>query len=145
MWVKYSAKPYAAALQGFNTENEQLGKLSISLQNNAAGVWERGALTVLLLGDEVVLGFDVVLERVEVLPLVLLDVGRHALQDVVGRGRAAARAALRAAGLRHVAVLVTRPVFLNGRRERTREAGGRRGRGRQVGGGAEEGLGDKTV
>lgn len=55
--------------------------------------------TVFLLGDEVVLGFDAGLEGVEVLALVLLDVGGYSLQDVVGRGRAAARAALRAAGL----------------------------------------------
>lgn len=70
--------------------------------------------TVFLLGDEVVLGFDAGLEGVEVLPLVLLHVCRRSLQDVVGRGGTAARAALGAAGLRyHVAVLVPGLVFLN--------------------------------
>lgn len=70
--------------------------------------------TVFLLGDEVVLCFDAGLEGVEVLPLVLFHVGRRSLQDVVGRGGTAARAALRAAGLRyHVGVLVPGLVFLN--------------------------------
>lgn len=40
--------------------------------------------TIFLLGDEVVLGFDAGLKRVEILPFVLLDVGGDALQDVVG-------------------------------------------------------------
>lgn len=72
-----------------------------------------GQRTVLLLSDEVVLGFDAGLEGVEVLALVLLHVGGDALQDVVGGGGAAARAALGAAGLRHhVGVLVHHLVFL---------------------------------
>lgn len=41
-------------------------------------------ITVFLLGNEVVLGFDAGLEGVEVLAFVLLDVGGHSLQDVVG-------------------------------------------------------------
>lgn len=70
--------------------------------------------TVFLLGDEVVLGFDAGLEGVEVLPLVLLHVRRRSLQDVVGGGGPAARAALGAAGLRyHVGVFVPGLVFLN--------------------------------
>lgn len=70
--------------------------------------------TVFLLGDEVVLCFDAGLEGVEVLPLVLLHVCRRSLQDVVGRWGTAARAALRAAGLRyHVGVFVPGLVFLN--------------------------------
>lgn len=70
-------------------------------------------LTVFLLGDEVVLGFDAGLEGVQVLPLVLLDVCSYSLQDVVWGGGAAACAALRAAGLRHhVGVLIPSLVFL---------------------------------
>lgn len=69
--------------------------------------------TIFLLGDEVVLCFDAGLEGVEVLPLVLLHVCRRPLQDVVGRGGTAARAALRAAGLRYVGVFVPGLVFLN--------------------------------
>lgn len=56
-------------------------------------------VTVFLLGDEVVLCFDAGLEGVQVLPLVLLHVCRRPLQDVVGGGGTATRAALRAAGL----------------------------------------------
>lgn len=56
-------------------------------------------VTVFLLGDEVVLCFDAGLKGVQVLPLVLLHVRRRPLQDVVGRGGTAARAALGAAGL----------------------------------------------
>lgn len=70
-------------------------------------------ITVFLLGDEVVLGFDAGLKGVEVLAFILLHVGRYSLQDVVRRGRTAARAALGAAGLRdHVGVLVPDLVFL---------------------------------
>lgn len=70
-------------------------------------------LTVFLLGDEVVLGLDAGLEGVQILPFVLLDVGCHPLQDVVGRWRAAASAALGAAGLRdHVGILIHHLVFL---------------------------------
>lgn len=68
--------------------------------------------TVFLLGDEVVLGFDAGLEGVEVLPHVLLHVCRRSLQDVVGGGGTAARAALGAAGLRYVGVFVPGLVFL---------------------------------
>lgn len=69
--------------------------------------------TVFLLGDEVVLGFDAGLEGVEVLPHVLLHVCRRSLQDVVGGGGTAARAALGAAGLRyHVGVFIPGLVFL---------------------------------
>ena len=68
--------------------------------------------TIFLLFDEVVLSLDVFFKGVHVFPLVLFDVGRHALQDVVRRGRAAALAALRAAGLRHVTVLVPSFVLL---------------------------------
>lgn len=42
-------------------------------------------ITVFLLGDEVVLGFDVCLEGVEVLAFVLLHICSYSLQDVVGR------------------------------------------------------------
>jgi len=41
-------------------------------------------ITVFLLGNEVVLGFDAGLEGVEVLAFVLLDVCGDSLQDVVG-------------------------------------------------------------
>lgn len=60
------------------------------------------------------LGLDAGLKGVDVLALVLFDVGRHSLQDVVGRRRATACAALGAAGLRdHVGVLVHHLVFLD--------------------------------
>lgn len=75
-------------------------------------------LTIFLLSDEVVLGFDVGLKGVEVLALVFLHVGGHTLQDVVGRRGAAAGAALGTAGLgghgAHVTVLVACPVLLHG-------------------------------
>jgi len=71
--------------------------------------------TVFLLGDEVLLGFDAGLEGVQVLSLVLLDIRRHSLQDVVGGRRPAARAALGAAGLRHHVGVVTRDLVFLGR------------------------------
>lgn len=58
----------------------------------------RPNITVFLLGDEVVLGFEIGFEGVDVLALVLLDISGHSLQDVIRGGRAAARAALWAAG-----------------------------------------------
>lgn len=104
------------ALSPFTTECTHTAAaarfIQLALYANTRGDAGRG-ITVFLLGDEVVLGFDVGLEGVEVLALVLLDVRGHPLQDVVRRGRAAARAALRAAGLRyHVGVLVHHFVFL---------------------------------
>lgn len=41
-------------------------------------------ITVFLLGDEVVLGFDVGLECVEVFAFILLDICCDSLQDVIG-------------------------------------------------------------
>lgn len=41
-------------------------------------------ITIFLLGDEVVLGFDAGLEGVNVLALVLLHVCGYSLQDVIG-------------------------------------------------------------
>lgn len=96
--------------------------LYANMQTNTA---EGAGRTVFLLGDEVVLCFDAGLEGVEVLPLVLLHVCRRSLQDVVGRGGTAARAALRAAGLRyHVGVFVPGLVFLDSLRGFDREGTG---------------------
>lgn len=61
-----------------------------------------GDITIFLLGDEVVLGFDAGLKGVDVLAFVLLHVRGHSLQDVVGGGRTATCAALGAAGLRRL-------------------------------------------
>ena len=61
------------------------------------------------------LGCDGLLKRVNVLALILLDIGSHTLQDVIGRRGAGAGAALRAAGLgrhRQVAVVSKVLVFL---------------------------------
>lgn len=41
-------------------------------------------ITVFLLGDEIVLGFDAGLKGVEVLAFILLDVCGYSLQDVIG-------------------------------------------------------------
>lgn len=74
------------------------------------------SLTVILFnGHQIMLGFDRGLKGVHVLSLVLLDVGGHALQDIVRRRGAGAGAALGAAGLgghRHVAVVSKVLVFL---------------------------------
>lgn len=40
-------------------------------------------ITVFLLGDEVVLGFDVGLKGVEVLAFILFDIGSYSLEDVI--------------------------------------------------------------
>ena len=85
--------------------------IQLALYTNKSDSSEQD-ITVFLLGDEVVLGFDVCLEGVEVLALVLLDICGYSLQDVVWGGRAAPCAALGAAGLRYVGVLVYKLVFL---------------------------------
>lgn len=74
-------------------------------------------ITVFLLEDEVVLGFDAGLKGVEVLTFILLDICGYSLQDVIRWGWTAACAALWAAGLwHHVCVVICNLVFLyNGR------------------------------
>lgn len=121
IWVGKHFSQYVHAIQKmYNTTISQL----IFIQGTINRVHSVGLVcqtwyshqyrTVFLLCDQVVLGFDIGLEGVDIFPLVLLDVGGHPLQDVVRRGRAAPRAALGTAWLGcQVVLLVSDLVFLN--------------------------------
>lgn len=110
-WTRHSPSPSSPCCK------HPLGEVTeLPTRGRRAQPQRSHSLTVILLdGHQIMLGFDGGLKRVDVLALILLDIGSHALQDVIRRRGAGAGAALWAAGLgrhRQVAVVSKVLVFL---------------------------------